>query len=121
MCNKKNRRLTAEKQQKVYHDWLMQAYPGLFNEQFLPLAVGIFDQLSALLPEHISKTDLRTVLGWYASRIKYLHNIRNLNSRFNLDGTEAGIITEEEKLVAAKKIKEIIQARKTVQKEQQAA
>jgi sRNA-binding protein len=110
----KNRRLTPEKQQKVYQNWLMQAYPALFNEQWLPMALGIFEQLSARLPAHISKTDLRTVLGWYASRLKYLHNIGNLSERFNLDGTVASLITAEEKVAAAKKVQEFVQAKKAV-------
>jgi sRNA-binding protein len=114
----KNRRLTAEKQKKVYQDWLVQSFPALFNESFLPMPLGIFDQLSMLLPEHISKTDLRVTLGWYASRIKYLQNICAHTSRLNLDGTEASLITEEEKMAAEKKMKEIFQAKKKLSAKQ---
>ena len=97
MANKKNRRLSSEKQQKVYQDWLIQVYPALFNTQFLPMPLGIFEQLSAFLPMHISKTDLRTTLGWYASRIKYLNNVCSYEHRVNLDGTVASQITTAEK------------------------
>ncbi|NOT84143.1 MAG: hypothetical protein HOP02_05015 [Methylococcaceae bacterium] len=114
VSHKKNRRLTAEKQQLVYRDWLMQGYPGLFNEQILPMALGVFDQLSTQLPAHISKTDLRITLGWYASRLKYLQNIGNLDYRSNLDGTVASMITEEEKAAAFKKIQAVLQAKKAL-------
>jgi sRNA-binding protein len=112
MPTKKNRRLTPEKQKKVYNDWLLQAYPALFNAHRLPMAMGIFEQLSDHLPEHISKTDLRATLGWYASRVKYLHNLCSHENRLNLDGTVAGQITAAEKAAAAQKIKVILQAKK---------
>lgn len=76
------------------------------------MALGLFDQLSLQLPAHISKTDLRATLGWYASRIKYLHNILNLEHRLNLDGSIASVITAEEKAAAAKKIQAVFKAKK---------
>ena len=114
MTVKKNRRLTTEKRQKVYQDWLIKIYPDLFNEHFLPMPIGIFGILCAYLPTHISKTDLRAALGWYASRVKYLNNICSHEHRVNLDGSVASVITPEEKEAARKKIKGIIQAKKAL-------
>lgn len=108
----KNRSLSPEKRQKVYQHWLMKTYPALFNDQFIPMPIGIFEQLSANIPADISKTDLRTTLGWYASRIKYLNHVISHENRLNLDGTVAGLITAEEKAAATKKIKDILQAKR---------
>lgn len=114
MSMNKNRRLTVEKQQKVYQDWLLKTFPALFNEKFLPMPIGIFEQLCDCLPANISRTDLRATLGWYASRIKYLNNVCSLEHRLNLDGTVASVISSAEKAAAVKKIKEIVQAKKAL-------
>ncbi len=114
MSTHKNRRLSPEKQQKVYQDWLMSAYPALFNSEFLPMPIGIFQQLSVCLPEHISRTDLRATLGWYASRLKYLNNICSHGYRLNLDGSVASIISPEEKAAAAQKIEAIIRGKRKI-------
>lgn len=116
MANTKNRRLSPEKRQKVYQDWLMQTYPALFNEQFIPMPIGIFEQLSVNMPTDISKTDLRTMLGWYASRLKYLNHVISHENRLNLDGSIASSITDEEKAAAAQKIKTMLQAKKASEK-----
>ena len=104
MANK-TRRLTTETRQKVYEDWLIKTFPGLFNGQFLPMSVGIFDALSQVLPADITRTQLRATLGWYASRLQYLQNIRRLPHRINLDGSIATAISPAEKKLAEQKIK----------------
>lgn len=88
-------------------DWLMQAFPQCFNPKApLPLKVGIGKEvmekwlyLSSLpydskIP---ARTAIRTAIGWYVRRGLYLAAFETATHRIDLDGKEAGEITEAEK------------------------
>lgn len=95
-------------------DWLMQAFPHCFNPKApLPLKVGIgkeiMDQwvyLSSLpydskIP---ARTAIRTAIGWYVRRGLYLAAFETATHRIDLDGKEAGEITETEKEYARERV-----------------
>ncbi len=95
-------------------DWLMQAFPQCFNPKVpLPLKNGIGKEvmekwvyLSSLpydskIP---AQTAIRTAIGWYVRRNLYLAAFETAAHRIDLDGKEAGEITEAEKEYARERL-----------------
>jgi ProP effector len=106
-------------------DWLMQAFPQCFNlKASMPLKVGIAKEvmekwvyLSSLPYDHQmpSRLDVRQVIGWYTRRFLYHKSFETATHRIDLDGKEAGEITQAEKEYArqwVKALKERWKARK---------
>jgi len=104
-------------------DWLMQAFPQCFNLKApLPLKIGIgkevIDQwiyLSSLpydskIP---ARTAIRTAIGWYVRRGLYFAAFETATHRIDLDGKEAGEITEVEKEYARERVKILKERYKT--------
>ncbi len=94
-------------------DWLMQAFPHCFHPKApLPLKNGIgkeiMDQwvyLSSLPYDQKmpSRTAIYRAMGWYATRLRYYTSFKTATHRIDLDGKEAGEITEAEKEYAREK------------------
>ena len=59
----------------------------------LPLAIGIDKQLIARLPE-LDRKVLRNALGIHTNSMRYLRNMEKATVRFDLDGTNAGEVTD---------------------------
>ena len=112
---------------KARHDalqWLAQKFPKAFDNsiKIQPLKIGIMDEILKYSDEAaefgLSKSKLREAVVIYTRRIDYLTCLKAREMRIDLDGNQAAVVTEEEALKAANKIKKRIEkslrnARKT--------
>ncbi len=97
-----------DQRQRVFHDWLYVSYPNVFNaKKPLPLTKGIAKTLAEQLPENVTKTDLRTAIGWYCRRMGYLQALLEQTHRINLDGETVEEILSDEKKAAKELLKKI--------------
>lgn len=74
-------------------------------KNFSPLAIGIDKQVFAELPE-VSKKSLRLALRSHTISTRYLKEMEKGSVRFNLDGTEAGEVTDENRQHASEQLRE---------------
>lgn len=65
---------------------LFQLYPHLFGAEFLPLKLGIFQELLAAHPEDFERETLKTALGVHTRSTRYLQSVAAGNLRHGLDG-----------------------------------
>ena len=108
--------------QRKAMDWLMQAFPQCFNLKApMPLKVGIAKEVMekwvylSSLPydqQPPSRLDVRQVMGWYTRRFLYHKSFETATHRIDLDGKEAGEITETEKEYARERVNAIKTLRK---------
>ena len=82
---------------------LRTAFP-VFAE-FKPLAIGIDKQVFAQMPE-VSKKSLRLAMRSHTISTRYLKEMEKATTRFNLDGTPAGEVTDENRKHAAESLRE---------------
>jgi ProP effector len=85
-----------------------------------PLAIGIDKQVIAQQPE-ISRKQLRSALGMHTKSVGYLKNLQNAKARFNLDGSEAGEVSEEQRKLAAQNLREFFKKKADDRKAREAA
>jgi ProP effector len=78
--------------------------------EFRPLAIGIDKQLIAQQPQLKSKI-LRSTLAVHTKSVRYLKELQFATVRFNLDGTQAGAVTDEQRALAATTLHEIFRKR----------
>lgn len=69
----------------------------------LPLAIGIDKQLLESRPE-INRKQLRVALGMHTHSVRYLKNLQIATHRFNLDNSQAGEVSEEQRALASKEL-----------------
>lgn len=75
---------------------LDELYPKVFNNNFLPLTIGIHLKLKEVLKEKgFNYTQSRHALGYYVNSKKYLKSSLNLKKRFDLDGNFVEDLTDE--------------------------
>ena len=90
--------------------YLCERFPTCFilDGEAKPLKIGIFQDLAERLAEDpkVSKTLLRSALRQYTSSWRYLHGVKAGATRVDLDGNEAGILTEEHVTHAKQALKE---------------
>ncbi|MBS1156113.1 MAG: hypothetical protein H6R07_2037 [Proteobacteria bacterium] len=86
----------------------------------LPLAIGIDKQLIAQRPE-ISRKLLRSALAAHTQSLRYLKELQNASVRFNLDGSNADPVSDEQRALAAKTLRERFKKRAEQRKAQEAA
>ena len=65
---------------------LFELYPQLFGAQFLPLKLGIFQELLALHPDAFQKDTLKLALGQHTRSTRYLQCVAAGMQRHGLDG-----------------------------------
>jgi ProP effector len=65
---------------------LFTHYPQLFGAQFLPLKLGIFQELLAKHPGVFERESLKTALGVHARSTRYLQAVAASQKRYGLDG-----------------------------------
>jgi ProP effector len=65
---------------------LFTHYPQLFGAQFLPLKLGIFQELLAAHPTVFERESLKTALGVHARSTRYLQAVAASQKRYGLDG-----------------------------------
>ncbi len=65
---------------------LFELYPKMFGARFLPLKLGVFQELLALHPDEFSKEDLKLALGLHARSTRYLEAVASGQKRHDLQG-----------------------------------
>lgn len=65
---------------------LFGLYPKMFGARFLPLKLGVFQELMALHPEVLKKDDLKIALGLHARSTRYLEAVAAGHPRCDLQG-----------------------------------
>jgi sRNA-binding protein len=65
---------------------LFELYPHLFGAQFLPLKLGVFQELLSLHPEHFDRESLKAALGAHTRSTRYLQSVAAGHKRHDLQG-----------------------------------
>ena len=64
---------------------LFQLYPKMFGARFLPLKLGVFQDLMALHPDEFTKDELKAALGVHARSTRYLESVASGAKRHDLN------------------------------------
>jgi sRNA-binding protein len=76
-------------------DKLAHFHPQLFGARFLPLKVGIFEELIAAHPDAFTKQELKAALAFHARSTRYLEAVATSGRRHDLDGAPVEDIAPE--------------------------
>jgi hypothetical protein len=93
---------------------LFQLHPKLFGARFLPLKLGVFEDLMARHPQEFTKDDLKSALGHHARSTRYLEAVASGAKRHDLDGKPVEPVAPEHVFHA---IMEVFRRRKARGKE----
>jgi ProP effector len=74
---------------------LFQLYPKMFGARFLPLKLGVYQELLALHPEEFKKEDLKAALGVHARSTRYLEAVAAGHKRHDLNGNPVEDVAPE--------------------------
>ncbi|MDW5444014.1 ProQ/FINO family protein [Polaromonas sp. SM01] len=74
---------------------LFEFYPKLFGAQFLPLKLGVFQDLLARHPEDFKKDELKLAMGQHARSTPYLESVAAGHARHDLDGNPVEPVAPE--------------------------
>lgn len=74
---------------------LFELYPHLFGAEFLPLKLGIFQELLAKHPEHFQRDSLKAALGVHTRSTRYLQSVAAGKQRHGLDGVAVEPVAPE--------------------------
>lgn len=74
---------------------LFQFYPKMFGARFLPLKLGVYQELLALHPDEFKKEDLKVALGLHARSTRYLESVAAGNQRHDLNGVPVEPVAAE--------------------------
>lgn len=84
---KKPSRMDRQKAVLPVLEQLFAVCPQLFGAEFLPLKLGVFQDLLAAHPEQFKKDTLRAALGEHTRSTRYLHAVASGKWRHDLTGT----------------------------------
>ncbi len=65
---------------------LFELYPKMFGARFLPLKLGVFQDLLALHPDVFKRDELKVALGLHARSTRYLESVASGLRRHGLNG-----------------------------------
>ena len=74
---------------------LFQLYPKMFGAKFLPLKLGVYQELLALHPDEFKKEDLKVALGIHARSTRYLEAVAAGHKRHDLNGVPVEDVAPE--------------------------
>ena len=74
---------------------LFELYPHLFGAEFLPLKLGIFQELLASHPEVFSRETLKAALGVHTRSTRYLQAVAVGKQRHDLQGAAVEAVAPE--------------------------
>ncbi len=74
---------------------LFELYPALFGAHFLPLKLGVFQDLLAKHPADFSRDSLKAALGLHTRSARYLQSVAAGNLRHGLDGKPVEAVAPE--------------------------
>jgi sRNA-binding protein len=90
---------------------LFGLYPQLFGARFLPLKLGVFQELLAKHPEQFEKESLKAALGIHTRSTRYLQCVAAGNQRHDLAGEPVDALAPEHVLAALLELHRRRQAR----------
>jgi ProP effector len=93
---------------------LFELYPHLFGNAFLPLKLGIYQELMALHPDVFQKDSLKAALGFHTRSTRYLQCVAAGNQRHDLQGNAVEDVSPEHVYVALLQLFSRRQTRSTV-------
>lgn len=88
--------------------------------QHSPLAIGIDKQLFAAMPE-LSKKSIRLAMRSHTMSTRYLREMEKASHRLNLDASQAGEVTDENRQHATELLRERFKKQAEQRKAQEAA
>ena len=74
---------------------LFELYPKMFGAHFLPLKLGVFQDLLALHPEVFKREELKVALGLHARSTRYLESVASGLQRHDLNGEPVEPVSPE--------------------------
>lgn len=74
---------------------LYELYPKLFGAEFLPLKLGVFQDLLVRHPEHFERAQLKAALAVHTRSTRYLQSIADGKPRYSLEGEAVEAIAPE--------------------------
>ncbi len=74
---------------------LFELYPRLFGGEFLPLKLGVFQELLAGHPEVFTRDSLKAALGVHTRSARYLQSVAAGKKRHDLQGEPVGDVAPE--------------------------
>ena len=74
---------------------LFALYPKMFGAQFLPLKLGVYQDLLAQHPDDFKKDDLKVALGLHARSTRYLEAVAAGHQRHDLQGQPVEPVSPE--------------------------
>ena len=100
---------------------LFTLYPQLFGAQFLPLKLGVFQEILATHPEVFSKDSLKAALGVHTRSTRYLQSVAAGNQRHDLQGQAVAPVAPEHVALSILELYRRRQGRPTQRKDDPAA
>ncbi|MEO8121239.1 MAG: ProQ/FINO family protein [Rhodoferax sp.] len=93
----KTRPTRADRSQSVQPvlEKLFELYPHLFGAEFLPLKLGIFQELLAVHPEQFERDTLKAALGLHTRSTRYLQCVAAGKQRHDLQGAAVESVSPE--------------------------
>ena len=79
---------------------LFELYPKLFGAEFLPLKLGIFQDLLAAHPEQLERASLKAALGLHTRSTRYLQSVAAGRPRYNLQAEPVEAVAPEHVFLA---------------------
>lgn len=76
-------------------DRLAQFHPALFGARFLPLKLGVFEDLLVAHPDAFTRQELKAALGVHARSTRYLEAVATGSQRHDLEGRPVEDIAPE--------------------------
>lgn len=74
---------------------LFQLYPKMFGPRFLPLKLGVYQELLAAHPDEFKKDDLKQALGLHARSTRYLESVAAGEMRHDLQAVPVEPVAPE--------------------------
>jgi sRNA-binding protein len=74
---------------------LFELYPKMFGARFLPLKLGVYQELLTLHPDAFKKEDLKIALGLHARSTRYLEAVAAGEKRHDLNGVPVEPVAPE--------------------------
>ena len=74
---------------------LAELYPQLFGAEFLPLKLGIFQELLAKHPDQLERASLKAALGVHTRSTAYLQSVAAGKARHDLQGSPVEAVAPE--------------------------
>lgn len=81
-------------------DKLFELHPKLFGAEFLPLKLGIFQELLTRHPEHFERAQLKAALAVHTRSTRYLQSIADGKPRYSLEGDAVDAVAPEHVFLA---------------------